>query len=307
LRSVSGKAQEEVLAGLRSAQRRLPARLAYDAVGFELLSRLWQTPTYYPAHRERELIEAHGPALAELAGLRARVIEPWHGDVERSIQLLRALDRPAVYVPIDGDPARLVTTVDRVRSALPGLEVQPAVTLDEALPRAGGFSRTIAILPGTLLGSLEPSHAVRLMTLLAAIVGDDGGLVLGADATSDPAALLAAYEDEGGHAERWAKHALAQLDVDGDGFAYHAIWNPASNRLDLSLLSKRRHALVAAGETFELDVGDAIAVDHRYQHATEAMHAMLGIAGWQARRTFTAAPEPMRIWLCDRWRRNRHR
>jgi uncharacterized SAM-dependent methyltransferase len=145
------------------------------------------------------------------------------------------------------------------------------------------------------------------MTLLAAIVGDDGGLVLGADATSDPAPLLAAYEDEGGHAERWVKHALAQLGVDTDGFAYHAIWQPAANRLDLSLLCKHRHALVVAGEPFELDVGDAITVDQRYQHATEAMHAMLGIAGWQARRTFTAAPEPMRIWLCDRWRRNRHR
>lgn len=307
LRPVSDRAQEDVLAGLKSVHRRLPARLAYDATGFELLGRLWQTPTYYPARRERELLVAHGAALAQLAGSRARVIEPWHGDVERSILLLRALDRPAIYVPIDGDPARLAATAEHVRAALPGLEVQPAVTLDEALPRTGGFARTVAFLPGTTLGSLEPSHAVRLMTLLAAIVGDDGGLVLGADATSDPAPLVTAYVDRDGHAEQWAKHALAQLGVDTDAFAYHAIWHAASTRLDLSLMSKQRQALAIAGETFELDVGDAITVDQRYQHTTEAMHAMLGIAGWQARKTFTAAPEPMRIWLCDRWRRERRR
>jgi uncharacterized SAM-dependent methyltransferase len=307
LRAVSGRAHEDVLAGLRFEQRRLPARLAYDAAGFELLARLWQMPSYYPARREHELIAAHGGALAELAGPTARVIEPWHGDVGRSIAILAALEQPAVYVPIDGDASRLVATTERVRAALPQLEVQPAVTLDEALPRSGGFRRTIALLPGTMLGSLEPSHAVRLMTLLAAIVGDDGGLVVGADATSDPGPLIAAYEDREGHAERWAKHALAQLGCDVDAFAYHAIWHPSSTRLDLALLPHRRTALVVCGETFELEIGDAIAVDQRYQHTTEAMHAMLGIAGWQARRTFTAAPEPMRIWLCDRWRRHRHR
>jgi L-histidine N-alpha-methyltransferase len=307
LRAVGGTAHEDVLAGLRSSHRRLPARLAYDATGFQLLGRLWETPTYYPARRERELLAANAGALAELAGPRARVIEPWHGDVERSLLLLRSLDRPAVYVPIDGDPARLRATAERVRAALPELEVQPAVTLDEALPRSGGFMRTVAFLPGTLLGSLEPSHAVRVMTLLAAIVGEDGALVLGADATSDPAPLLAAYEDREGCAERWARHALGQLGVDTDAFAYHAIWHPASNRLDLSMMSKRRTAVVIAGETFELDVGEAITVDQRYQHSTEAMHAMLGIAGWQARRTFTATPEPMRIWLCDRWHRNHRR
>lgn len=283
----------------------------YDATGFELLGRLWQSDAYYPARLERQLLAEHAAALRELAGPHARVIEPWHGDVERSIRLLSALDRPAQYIPIDGDPVRLAVTTQAVRAALPELEVLPAVTLDEVLPRTGGFERTLACLPGTTIGSLEPSHGVRLLTLLAALVGEDGTLVLGADATSDPEALRAAYG--GPLAARWIEHALVELRrscsaaVEPSAFTYDCAWNPAATRLDLLLVAKRPTAISVAGKTFEIEIGESIVVDHRHQHTTEAMHAMLGIAGWQARRVVTATPEPMRIWLCDRWRRSRRR
>lgn len=306
LRPASDNAHADVLAALAGRPRRLPPRLLYDAAGFELLERLWQSETYYPARLERQLLRDHAAALCEMAGPHARLIEPWHGDVERSIAMLGALDQPAQYIPIDGDPGRLAATAEAVRVALPGLDVRPAVTLDEVLPRAGGFERTLALLPGTTIGSLEPSHAVRLMTLLAALVGDDGGLVLGVDATSDPEALYTAYGSD--LAAQWLRHALADLShVDADAFEYDCVWHPAASRLDLTLVAKRPTSIAVAGETIELEIGEVLVVDHRHQHTTEATQAMLGIAGWQASRVFTATPEPMRIWLCDRWRRSRRR
>ena len=312
-RSASGSAHEDVLAGLSARPRRLPSRLLYDAVGFELLGRLWHGDGYYPRRLERQLLLDHAPALAELAGPRARVIEPWHGDIERSIRMLAALDHPAQYIPIDGDPARLATTAETVRAALPDLEVRPAVTLDEVLPRSGSFERSLAFLPGTTIGTLEPTHAVRLMTLLAALVGDEGALVLGADATSDPEPLMHAYHDAHGTAARWVKHALVQLArvadaaVDLEAFTYECEWNPAETRLDLELVARRPTAIVIGGHAFEIDIADSIVVEQRHQHSAEAIHAMLGIAGWQASRVFTALPEPMRIWLCERWRPGRRR
>jgi len=309
-RAAGDSAHADVRACLAQTPRRLPARLLYDAAGFELLEALWQNATFYPARLERELLGGHALAIASQLGARARVIEPWHGDVERSIRILSLLNEPAVYIPIDGNASRLATTAERVRDALPSISVRPAVTLDEVLPRSGGFATTVAMLPGTTLGSLEPSHAVRLLTLLATFVGEEGSLLLGADATSDPAALAAAYESPA--AERWAMRAIVRIAdegalVDPDAFAYRIVWNPSANRLDLVLEARRRHAIVVGGEAFPCEVGDHIVVDHRYQHTTEAVHAMLGIAGWQARSVLTATPEPMRIWLCDRWRRHRRR
>ena len=306
LRPASDSAHADVLAALADRPRRLPSRLLYDGRGFELLGRLWRSAAYYPARLERELLREHADALRELAGSHARVIEPWHGDVERSIAMLEAFDQPAQYIPIDGDPTRLAATTDAVRAALPGLDVRPAVTLDEVIPRTGDFERTLALLPGTTIGSLEPSHAVRLMTLLAALVGDDGALVLGSDATSDPEALRAAYGSE--PAATWLRHALTALSrVDADAFAYDCVWHPAATRLDLVLVARRPTSIEVAGQRIELEVGEVLVVDHRHQHTTEATQAMLGIAGWQARRVVTATPEPMRIWLCDRWRRSRRR
>jgi uncharacterized SAM-dependent methyltransferase len=305
LRPASGVAHEDVLAALAGRPRRLPSRLVYDRRGFELLDAVCRSAAYYPARLERGLLADHAGDLRELAGPHARVIEPWHGDVARSIAMLGVLDRPAQYVPIDGDPVRLAATVQTVRAALPDLDVRPAVTLDEVLPRAGGFERTLACLPGTTIGSLDPSHAVRLMTLLAALVGDDGALVLGADATSDPDPLRAAYGGEA--AATWLVHALTHVSADAGAFAYACAWNPAATRLDLTLVATRPTSIEVAGNRFEIAIGESIIVDQRHQHTTEAMQAMLGIAGWQARRTFTANPEPMRIWLCDRWRRSRRR
>ena len=291
-------AHEDVLQSLKA--HRLPARLLYDLAGFELLERAWDDAAFYPARLERELLTRHAAELATAIGPNARVIEPWHGGLARTLHLLDAL-RPAVYVPVDGDAARLAAHATKLRAALPDLDVQPAVTLDEVLPRTKPYARTVALLPGTALSTLEPSAAVRLLTLLAAVVGDEGMLLVGADATSDPVALATAYETAG-HA-RWALHALATLATDPDAFAYRTAWMPAANRLDLTLVARRSLAL----GTLDLAVDDALTIDHRYQHGTEAMNAMLGIAGWQPRTTMTASPQPMRIWLCDRWHRGRRR
>ena len=290
-RSVGAFAHEDVLQSLKT--HRLPPRLLYDPAGFELLERAWDDPAFYPARLERELLTAHAGELAAAIGPHARVIEPWHGGLARTLQPLAVL-RPALYVPIDGDAARLAAHAATLRVALPDLDVQPAVTLDEVLPRTKRHERTLALLPGTALSTLEPSAAVRLLTLLAAVVGDDGMLLVGADATSDPIALAGAYETAG-HA-RWALHALATLATDPDAFAYRTTWVPAANRLDLRLAARR--SLVLA--SLDLAVDDTLTIDHRYQHGTEAMNAMLGIAGWQPRTTMTASPQPMRIWLCRR-------
>ncbi|HSN25652.1 MAG TPA: L-histidine N(alpha)-methyltransferase [Kofleriaceae bacterium] len=302
LRAVGAAAHEDVLHGLKA--RRLPARLLYDAPGFELLERAWHDPSFYPARRERDLLATQLPELARAIGPDTRVIEPWHGDLARTIEILGAL-RPAIYIPIDGNASRLAAHAAALRAALPALDVQPAVTLDEVLPRTRPFTRTLALLPGTALSSLEPSAAVRLLTLFAALVGEDGVLLVGADATSDPAALAAAYETPA-H-DRWARHALATLPTDADAFAFGTRWHPAATRLDLVLAARRTLTVTLAGEPFDFAVGDTLAIDHRYQHGTEAMHAMLGIAGWRPHIVLTASPEPMRIWLCDRWRRDRHR
>ena len=301
-RSVGALAHDDVLQSLKA--RRLPARVLYDPTGFDLLERAWQEHAFYPARLERELLTAHLPEVLAVIGPDARVIEPWHGDLPRTIQLLAAL-RPAVYVPIDGNALRLASHAATLRAALPELDIQPAVTLDEILPRTKPFARTLAFLPGTALSTLEPSAAVRLLTLLSAVVGDEGALLVGADATSDPAALAAAY-DTPAHA-RWAAHALSAIPVDADAFTYHTDWHPAASRLDLVLTARRSLTFALGAETFTLAVGDSLTIDHRYQHGTEAMNAMLGIAGWQARSVMTASPEPMRIWLCDRWRRGRRR
>ena len=302
-RSLRESARDEVLGCLALPHKRLPSRLLYDEEGRVRLARLVASPAFYPARAERELMDAHGAVIALQLGPGARVVEPWSGDLERTLRLLRGLDRPARYVPVDVDPVRRAQAVAAVRAALPSLEVSPAAALDE-LP--GDEPRSLVYLPGTALGCVEPSEAVALLRRLAHAARRGGMLVFGADATSDPAALARAYDDPDGAAAAWARHALEQVNrtheatFDPDAFAYDVAWNPVVIRLELRLVSRRAQHVRVAGETIALAAGEPIDVEHRYQHTSEVLQAMIGIAGWWSKRVFTAGPEPMRLWTCER-------
>ena len=293
LRTLSAGAQG-VLAGLSRRHKALPADLLYDPKGYEKLAYLGAQPEHYPVWRERELLTAHARVIAAELGTRTRVVEPWGGDVERSIRLLAALDQPARYVAVGGARAR----VDAIAHELPEIELEAVATLGD-VERA---PRTLAYLPGTAIGCRDATAAVKLLLALGQTCGDDGRLLIGADATSDPAALRRAYGDAAGAAEHWAKHALAaaaalcDVEVDLAAFAYEAAWNPMVTRLELRLISMRAQSFA----DIPLAAGEPIVIEHRLQHGSESFEALLAIAGWRPRRVFTASPEPMRLWLCER-------
>ena len=302
-RSPRAAAHDDVLAGLALPHKRLPSRLLYDDEGRARFARLAASPAFYPARVERELIAQHGAAIARQLGPGARVVEPWSGDARRSARLLGALDHPARYVPVDLEPARRDLAAAAIRAAVPGLEVTPAQTLD-ALP--GDEPRTLVYLPGTALGCVEPSEAVAQLRRIAHAARPGGMLVLGADATSDPAALLRAYDDPEGAGAAWARHALEVVNAthdatfDPDAFAYQVAWNPVVIRLELRLVSRGAHTVRVAGEVIAFAEGEPIDLEHRYQHTSEVLQAMLGIAGWWPKHVVTGTPEPMRVWACER-------
>jgi L-histidine Nalpha-methyltransferase len=310
-RSLATAAQpaDDILDGLRSAPKRLPCRLLYDERGAELFEQICTLDAYYPTRTEIALLRDSLPAIAHHVGPRARVIEPGSGEGVKTRELLAALDTPSTYVPIDVADAQLARTAATLGAELPGLEIQPVVadyTQPFALPAPRrAWQRTLVFFPGSTIGNFDPADARAFLARLSAIAGPGGLLLLGADATRDPASLLRAYDDELGVTAAFDKNILSHVNrihdatFDLDAFDHRAVWNAAASRVEMHLVARRAHLVRVGHALVAFRDGEAIVTEHCYKHSPHAMQALLASAGWRCRQIFTANEFPMRLWLCE--------
>ncbi|HEU4735391.1 MAG TPA: L-histidine N(alpha)-methyltransferase [Kofleriaceae bacterium] len=299
----------DVLSGLRSPRKRLPCRLLYADAGAELFERICTLDAYYPTRTELALLDRHLAQIAGHVGPAARVIEPGSGEGKKTRMLLRALDAPSSYVPIDIARDQLHRLAAQLRAELPELDVAP-VAADYSEPfelpvPQRAVRRTLVFFPGSTIGNFEPGEARQFLARLAALAGDDRLLLLGADATRDPAVLARAYDDEHGVTAAFNKNVLAHLNrslgatFDLDAFDHRAVWNAAASRVEMHLVSTRSQVVRIAGEQVRFVDGEPIVTEHCYKHTPAAIHALLATAGWRPRQVFTSQVAPFRLWLCE--------
>jgi len=303
-------AGDDVLAGLRAPRKYLPCKLLYDARGAELFEQICTLDEYYPYRAELALLDLHLPAIADAVGPGARVIEPGSGAGQKTRMLLTALDRPALYVPIDVSAQQLATTARELHAEYPRLEVVPiaadyTATL-ELPPAPRNAGRTLVFFPGSTIGNFEPEEADRFLTRFAALAGPDASIVLGADSNGDTEALLRAYDDAQGVTAAFDLNVLAHLNrthgatFDLSAFMHRAVWDAPRSRIEMHLVSRRRQVVHIAGEPIQLERGEPIVTEHCYKHAPDVLAGLLEGAGWRVRQVFPDPLGRMRLWLGDR-------
>lgn len=297
---------DDVLVGLRAPRKHLPCRLLYDARGAELFEQICTLDEYYPYRSELALLDRTLPAIAGAVGPAARVIEPGSGAGKKTRMLLAALERPAVYVPIDVSAEQLGATARDLHAAYPGLEIAPIAadyTRSLELPATRCTGRTLVFFPGSTIGNFEPEEAARFLARFAALAGGDGRIVLGADSNRDPDELLRAYDDARGVTAAFDLNVLAHLNrshaatFELDAFMHRAVWNDAHSRVEMHLVSRRRQVVEVAGEPIAFERGEAIVTEHCYKHRPEAIAQLLAHAGWQVHQSFADPRGRMRLWL----------
>ena len=301
--------EDDVLSGLHAHPKKLPTRLLYDAQGAELFDRITQLDEYYPTRCELRLLDTCLPAIAADIGVAARVIEPGSGVGIKTKRLLRALDRPAIYIGIDVAREALEYGAKVLRAEHPGLDVYPIVadfTRPFALPPVRRpIGKTLVFFPGSTIGNFEPHDAVSFLSSLQRIAGPNARLLLGADGTRDPEALVPAYDDYEGVTAQFAVNALAHLNrthgatFDPATFRYRAIWNEMQSRVEMHLVSQIDQAVRVGDEDIRFRAGEPLVTEYSYKHAPHAMRGILQAAGWDVRQVFTATEQPMRLWLCE--------
>lgn len=301
--------EDDVLAGLYAAQKRLPSRLLFDAVGVELFARVHALGDYYPARIEAGLVRKHAAQIAHQVGPNARIIELGCGDPQRTLGVLRALERPNSYVPIELAGDLLRRTAALVREAVPGLEVQPVLAdhteVFELPAPQHAFGKTLIFAPGGALDTLEPSQARAMLARIARVAGPDRLLLVGADGTRDLESLERAYDDQAGAIAAFDKNVLTHLNrtrgatFDLEAFEHRAVWNADASRMEMHLVSARPQSVRVGAVTITFAAGESIVTECSYKHTPAAMQALLASGGWRTRQVFTSSELPYRLWLCE--------
>lgn len=278
----------EILDGLALTHKRLPTRLLYDQQGSRWFEAICDLPEYYLTRIETEILRTHADAIADFAGPGAAVIEPGAGSGDKTRILLRTLQAPALYAPLDIDPAALRRCEIATRRAFPGLRIVPVqgdFQQDFKVPTSG-VRRALIFFPGSTIGNFEPLAAARLLRRFRTAAGDDGRLLIGIDLRKNAAALRRAYDDAAGVTAAFNLNLLKRLNREYDaqievsGFEHRAIYDKQRHRIEMHLVSRRIQTLRIGGRSIRLRSGEIIHTENSYKFLPSQFARLAATAGW---------------------------
>ena len=286
----------EVLNGLTSTPKTLPAKLFYDDEGARLFERICTLDEYYLTRSELSILRARVGEIAMLAGPACALIEYGSGAGTKIRLLLDALHAPAAYVPIDISHLQLERVAADLASDYPRVAICPLCadyTRPLTLPNLPAHARRLAFFPGSTIGNFHPAEAAAFLTRIRRTVGPGGMLVLGVDRRKDTATLHAAYDDPQGITAAFNLNMLRRInrelgaDFDVRKFQHLAFFNDQAGRVEMHLVSTEDQVVHVAGTSVEIARSETIWTESSYKYDEEQLANVAGSAGFRVERLWT--------------------
>src|SRR5438270_6473052 len=179
----------DVIAGLSSDPRTLPCKYFYDERGAALFQRICELPEYYITRTEIDILDRHRREIAAHLGTNIELIGLGTGAGTKTRILIEALEKPAVYIPVDISEKQLRESTALFQEIFPDLEILPVCTdylqpfvLPSPRHKA---ARNVVYFPGSTIGNFAPEDAVEFLRRIADLCGREGGLLIGVDLRKD--------------------------------------------------------------------------------------------------------------------------
>ena len=306
----------DALAGLSKSPKRLPSKYFYDARGSELFERICEQPEYYPTRTELAIMRGQVGAIAAALGPNVRLVEYGSGSGLKTRLLLKSLEAPVAYVPVEISRSALAESVAGLEREFPGIEMLPVCTdftQPIRLPRAARAPcQTVVYFPGSTLGNFGPDDALRLLRQMRNEAGQGGGalaggVLVGIDLVKDTAAVEAAYNDAAGVTAEFTLNLLVRMnhelgaDFDLAAFRHRARWHPLAERIETHIVSRREQEVHIDGRTFHFDASEAMLVEYSCKYTLEGFARFAARAGLRVAGVWTDPARQFSVqWLaCD--------
>lgn len=289
-----------VFEGLSAPRKTLPCKFFYDAAGSVLFDRICELPEYYPTRTELGILAERAGEMAQLLGPGAGVVEFGSGSAAKVGLILRQLQAPALYVPVDISRSHLLAGAAALARAFPGLRVAPVCadyTQRFELPAAARSipGRLAGFFPGSTIGNFTPREARGFLAQTRRTLGPGAVMLVGADLRKDPAILNAAYDDAAGVTAEFNLNLLRRInrelggDFDLSAFRHTAQWNAAESRVEMHLLSRRAQRVHIGGRHFDFAEGESIHTENSYKYTPECFRLLASAAGYEPLACWTDA------------------
>lgn len=282
----------DVLKGLQDSPKRISPMYFYDTLGSELFDRICELKEYYPTRTEIRILEQHGNDIARCIGDDALLVEFGSGSSLKTRLLLDRLPSLAAYVPVDISRSHLMNAAHAISESYPHLEVMPVCadfTRPFLLPTPRKpASRIVVFFPGSTIGNFDPTAALNLLRVMRRVAGPTGGLVVGTDLVKDANVLVRAYDDAERVTAAFNLNVLRRFNSEMGAnfelgqFRHRAVWNEEASRIEMHLVSQRQQTVALAGETIELEAGEAIVTEHCHKYTVAGFATQAARAGWKA-------------------------
>jgi dimethylhistidine N-methyltransferase len=287
----------DVIGGLSSSPRTLPCKYFYDERGAALFQRICELPEYYITRTEIDILDRNRAEIAWQLGPNIELIGLGTGAGTKTRILIEALERPAVYIPVDISEKQLRESTALFQKIFPGLEILPVCAdyLQRIVlpsPRRNR-ARKIVYFPGSTIGNFEPAERLEFLHRIANVCRGGGGLLIGVDLKKDRQVLEAAYNDRAGITAQFNLNLLERVnrelgaDFDLDQWQHRAIYNSNAGRIEMHLVSEIDQFVHLDQHKFHFRRGDKIITEFSYKYSPEEFAALAGKAGFAFVRMWT--------------------
>jgi dimethylhistidine N-methyltransferase len=297
----------DVIAGLSSEPHTLPCKYFYDERGAALFQKICELPEYYITRAEIDILDRHRAEIAAHLGPQINLIGLGTGSGTKTRILIEALEKPAVYIPVDISEKQLRKSAALFRKIFPGLEILPVCAdyLQPVVlpPTRHKAARNVVYFPGSTIGNFEPAEATQFLRRIANVCrdglpaiasGEAGGtLLIGVDLRKGRDVIEAGYNDTAGVTAQFNLNLLARANRElGANFdlrrwRHQAIYNSDAGRIEMYLISQIDQAVHIADHTFGFRSGEKIITEFSYKYAPEGFAALARDAGFEFQKMWT--------------------
>lgn len=277
----------EVYNGLSQQPKSISSKFFYDERGSRLFDMICDTPEYYLARTELQILRNNAREIAHCIGAGCILIEPGSGN-SRKVRELFEIIAPSAYLPMDISRAWLRRAAQSLSHAYPDIEVH-AVCTDYTstmeLPRTLHGPHRVAFFPGSTIGNFSEGETVDFLARIAHMTGRRGGLLIGVDTKKPADILTAAYNDSAGLTAEFNLNVLQRIndelgaDFDLSAFRHLAVYNEQQGRMEMYLVSQGEQTVRIGADEFHFAAGERIHTENSHKYTIEEFAALAAQAG----------------------------
>lgn len=289
----------DVIEGLAKSQKEIPCKYFYDERGSMLFTEICQTTEYYITRTELQLLEQILPEISARIGRHATVVEYGSGEGRKIRDLLRALQEPRAYIPVDISAEILFDSSRKLKREFPGLAIHPIVadyTAPIALPELssdGESGRRVVFFPGSTISNFSPAEANRFLRSIRGLLRAGDVFLLGVDLIKSPNRLHQAYNDYDGVTADFNLNLLRRINRELGAnfklqqFEHYAFFNPRYSRVEMHLVSLTDQVVTIGHHQFSFREGETIHTENSYKYPVDGVVRLGHECGFRHEQVWT--------------------